>query len=74
MPHDRKCPFCVPDLVMKYMPGDHGFQEEWVLNEKPVAKETIVDRELLDLKFRLLDLFDNKFVITSDGAIREKVE
>jgi arylsulfatase A-like enzyme len=57
-----------------YMPGDHGFQEEWYLNEEPVAREKISDPELLNLKSRLLEMFDNKFTIMSDGQIREKVE
>jgi len=57
-----------------YMPGDHGFQEEWYLNEVPVARAGISDRGLLDLKTRLLDLCQNKFTIAGDGSIREKIE
>ena len=46
-----------------YMPGDLGFKEEWYLNEKPVAREKISDPVLLNLKYKLLDMFENKFVI-----------
>jgi hypothetical protein len=57
-----------------YMPGDNGFQEEWFLDEKPVARETISDPELLNLKYKLLDLFADKFIIMGDGEIKEKIE
>jgi hypothetical protein len=57
-----------------YMPGDRGFQEEWYVNEAPVPREKISDPELLNLKTKLLELFENKFIIRSDGAIREKVD
>jgi hypothetical protein len=57
-----------------YMPGDRGFQEEWYLNEKPNAREKINDSELLNLKYKLLDLFENKFTIMSNGEIREKMK
>ena len=43
-----------------YMPGDRGFQEEWSLDEKPLAREAIRDAELLSLKFKLLDLFQKQ--------------
>jgi len=57
-----------------FMPGDRGFQEEWYVDEKAVARENISDPELLNLKTKLLELFKDKFIISSDGAIREKVE
>jgi hypothetical protein len=57
-----------------YMPGDRGFQEEWYLDEKPVAREAISDPELLNLKYKLLDMFENKFSIMNDGEIKEKIE
>lgn len=56
-----------------YMPGDRGFQEEWYLDEKPVAREAIRDSELLNLKYKLLDMFENKFIIMNDGEIKEKL-
>jgi hypothetical protein len=57
-----------------YMPGDQGFKEEWYLNEKLVAREKINDPELLNLKYKLLDMFENKFIIMSDGRIKEKID
>jgi hypothetical protein len=57
-----------------YMPGDRGFREEWYLNEEPVAREKISDPELLNLKYKLLELFENKFTIMGNGEIREKIE
>ena len=57
-----------------YMPGDRGFQEEWYVNDVPVPREKISDPELLNLKTKLQELFENKFIIASDGAIREKTE
>jgi hypothetical protein len=39
-----------------------------------VPREKISDPVLLNLKYKLLELFENKFIITSDGAIREKIE
>ncbi|MCX6554229.1 MAG: sulfatase-like hydrolase/transferase [Candidatus Aminicenantes bacterium] len=56
-----------------YMPGDRGFQEEWYLNEKSVPREAINDPELLNLKYKLLDMFENKFIIMNDGQIKEKI-
>jgi hypothetical protein len=57
-----------------YMPGDRGFQEEWYIDEEPVAREKISDPELLNLKYKLLELFENKFTIMGNGEIREKIE
>ena len=57
-----------------YMPGDREFQEEWYLNEKPVARESIRDPELLNLKYRLLELFKNKFIILRNGRIKERID
>lgn len=57
-----------------YMPGDRGFQEEWYLDEKPVAREAIRDAELLNLKYKLLELFKNKFIIMRNGRIKERIE
>jgi hypothetical protein len=56
-----------------YMPGDRGFQEEWYLDEKPVAREAINDPELLNLKYKLLELFKNKFIIMRSGRIKERI-
>jgi hypothetical protein len=57
-----------------YMPGDRGFQEEWYLDEKPVARGAIQDGELLNLKYKLLELFKNKFIIMRSGRIKERIE
>ena len=57
-----------------YMPGDRGFQEEWYLDEKPLAREAIRDAELLSLKFKLLDLFKNRFIIMRSGRIKERID
>jgi len=57
-----------------YMPGDRGFQEEWYLDEKPVAREAIRDAELLNLKYKLLELFKNKFIIMRNGRIKERID
>jgi len=56
-----------------YMPGDRGFQEEWYVDEKPVAKREIRDPELLHLKYKLLELFHDKFVILRNGRIKERL-
>ncbi|TFG78776.1 MAG: hypothetical protein E4H23_07155 [Chrysiogenales bacterium] len=57
-----------------YMPDEMEFQEEWYLDEKPVAREAIRDPELLNLKYKLLELFKDKFVILRDGRIKERIE
>ena len=57
-----------------YMPGDRGFQEEWYLDEKPVPREAIKDPELLNLKYKLLELFHNKFIIMRNGRIKERID
>ena len=57
-----------------YMPGDRGFQEEWYVDEKPVAREDIRDPGLLTLKFKLLELFRDKFIILRNGRIKERIE
>ena len=57
-----------------YMPGDRGFQEEWYVDEKPVAKKEIRDPELLHLKYKLLELFHDKFIILRNGRIKERLE
>lgn len=57
-----------------YMPGDRGFQEEWYLDEKPVAREAIRDGELLNLKYKLLELFKNRFIIMRNGRIKERID
>jgi hypothetical protein len=57
-----------------YMPGDRGFQEEWYLDEKPVPRRTIRDPELLNLKYRLLELVPGRFVIMRNGRIKERID
>ena len=57
-----------------YMPADHGFQEEWYLDEKPVPREAIKDPVLLNLKNKLLDLVPGKFVFLRDGRIKERLD
>jgi hypothetical protein len=57
-----------------YMPGDRGFQEEWYLDEKLVPKEEIKDPELLNLKYKLLELLPGKFIIMRNGRIKERVD
>lgn len=57
-----------------YMPGDRGFKEEWYLDEKPVAREAIKDPELLNLKYKLLELFHNRFIIMRNGRIKERID
>lgn len=57
-----------------YMPDEMEFQEEWYLDEKPVARELIHDDELLNLKYKLQELFKDKFVILRDGRIKERVD
>lgn len=57
-----------------YMPGDRGFQEEWYLDEIPVAREAIRDAEWLNLKYKLLELFKGKFIIMRNGRIKERVD
>jgi hypothetical protein len=57
-----------------YMPGDRGFQEEWYVDERPVAREAIKDPGLLNLKYRLLELFRNKFIILRNGRIKERID
>lgn len=57
-----------------YMPGDRGFQEEWYLDEKPLAREAVRDAELLGLKCKLLQLFKDKFIIMRSGRIKERIE
>ncbi|MBU4267898.1 MAG: sulfatase [Acidobacteria bacterium] len=57
-----------------YMPDEQGFQEEWFMDEKPVAREAIQDDELLNLKYKLLELFKDKFIILRSGRIKERIE
>ncbi len=57
-----------------YMPGDRGFKEEWYLAEKPVPREAIKDPELLNLKYKLLELFHDKFIIMRNGRIKERID
>jgi hypothetical protein len=57
-----------------YMPGDRGFKEEWYLDEKLVPREAIKDQELLNLKYRLLELFRDKFIIMRNGRIKERID
>jgi hypothetical protein len=57
-----------------YMPGDRGFQEEWYVDERPVAREAIHDPELLNLKYKLLELFKDRFIIMRSGRIKERID
>jgi hypothetical protein len=57
-----------------YIPGDRGFQEEWYLDEKPVLQGGIRDSELLNLKYKLLELLPGKFIILRDGRIKERID
>ncbi|MCU0235949.1 MAG: sulfatase [Acidobacteria bacterium] len=57
-----------------HMPGDRGFQEEWYLDERPVAREDVRDPELLGLKRKLLELFGDKFIILRNGRIKERID
>ena len=58
-----------------YMPGDNGqFQEEYYLDDVPVAKSEIHDAELLNLKYLLPQLFPGKIFIDADGRVTEKIK
>jgi hypothetical protein len=57
-----------------YMPGDRGFQEEWYVDEKAIARADIRDPELLGLKYKLLELFRDKFIIMRNGRIKERLD
>ncbi len=57
-----------------YMPGDRGFQEEWYLDERPVAREDLRDPGLLNLKAKLQELLPGRFVFLRDGRIKERIE
>jgi hypothetical protein len=57
-----------------YMPGDRGFQEEWYVDEKPVARGDIRDPELFKLKYKLLELLPGRFIILRSGRIKERID
>jgi arylsulfatase A-like enzyme len=57
-----------------YMPGDRGFQEEWTVDERPVARDAIRDPRLLRLKNMLLELLPGRFIIMRSGRIKERID
>jgi arylsulfatase A-like enzyme len=61
-------------LKYVYMPGDRGFQEEWTVDERPVARDAIRDPRLLKLKFKLLELLPGRFIIMRSGRIKERID
>jgi hypothetical protein len=61
-------------LKYVYMPGDRGFQEEWTVDEKPLARDAVRDPRLLQLKNMLLQLLPNRFIIMRSGRIKERID
>ncbi|MCX6557417.1 MAG: sulfatase-like hydrolase/transferase [Candidatus Aminicenantes bacterium] len=57
-----------------YMPGDHGFQEEWYIDEKLLPQPPLDDAALLGLKNTMLGLFNGKLSVDGSGRIEEKIE
>ena len=54
-----------------YMPGESEYREEFYIDEKPVNKDEITDKEFLMFKEKMAAMFKGKFYIDEKGFIRE---
>jgi len=63
--------FQVNEKKYIYMPGNGKFKEEYYINEKLVNKDDIKDKDFLNYKQKMVDMFKYKFHIDSNGFIKE---
>lgn len=54
-----------------YMPGNGKFKEEYYINEKLINKDDIKDKDFLNYKQKMVDMFRYKLYIDSNGFVRE---
>jgi hypothetical protein len=55
-----------------YMPGKGEYREEFFLDEMPIKKKEINDKDFLNFKEKMIQLFPKIFVLDKNGFIREK--
>lgn len=55
-----------------YMPGKEKYMEEFFLDEMPVKKKYINDRDFLNFKIKMIRLFPKLFFLDENGFIRER--